>query len=115
MKLRLFIPVALLSLAGAGIPAQAESFGERVLSWSDASGGSWSWKHVLFISLVVVGFGLVVFFALGLPTIRQAMREGKSRARADTLYRRMCCGFKRRTARRDMDRQDVSARKRDSN
>lgn len=115
MKLRLLIPAALFCLAGAGLPAQAESFGEGVLSWSAASDGSWSWKHILFIALTVISFGLVVFLAVGLPTIRQAMREGKSKARADTLGRRMCRSLKRRTFRREMGRQDVSAKKRDSN
>lgn len=115
MKLRRVIPTALLSLLGAGLSAQAQSLGERVLSWSAASDGSWSWKHILLIALTVVGFGLVVFFALGLPTIREAMREGKSEARADPLYQRMRRGLKRTTLRRNIDRQNVSARKPDSN
>ena len=88
---------------------------ERVLSWFAASDGSWNWKHYLLIALIVVGFGLVVFFALGLPTIREAMRESENKVRADTLYQRIGRGLKRRTVRRDMDRKDVSARKRDPN
>ena len=81
---------------------------ERVLSWSAASDGSWNWKHYLLIALIVVGFGLVVFFALGLPTIREAMRESENsenKVRADTLYQRIGRGLKRRTVRRDMDRK----------
>jgi hypothetical protein len=104
MKLRILASACVLSLTEAGLPAHAESFGEGLSSWSAPS---WSWEHILFVSLAAVGFGLV-FGALGLLTIRQVRREVKTKTRADPLYRPIRHGLKRRAARRECDHQKMS-------
>lgn len=104
MRSHLLVAMTMMSLMDSSLPARADSLVAQFWYPSAASGGSWSWKHILVITLTVVGFLLVVFFALGLPTIREAMREGRSEARADPLYQRIRRSLKRRAARRDADR-----------
>ncbi len=50
-----------------------------VFSWLDYSGGPWTWRHYLFISVVTIAVGAAVIF--------RAMRQGRAKAGAARLCR----------------------------
>ena len=113
MRSRLVSSMTVMSMMGSSLPAHADSLFDRLLYPSAASGGSGSWKHILVISLTVVGFVLVVFFALGLPAMHQVMRDSESEARADPLYQRIRRSLSKGRRQGKIDRQNDKARGRD--